>query len=291
MDAKIDYLSFTVMVDVRGEDGAGGRQGAVIHALEQRHPWFYSWAGRLTPWEPGGARGHYGEALFQPATYTAIRYGGTANHILVELPGTACQLLRDDDILEVVISEAADRLTRLDVAVDIPGGCSPAEFVGAGYNARFVSHASLVSESGTTEYVGSMKSERFSRVYMYSSPHPRAGVLRVETVLRADFAKQAARVLHEAGFLSLVEQVGNTFAWVSPAWKPAHLTDGKLRASRVDRHEPGRVRWLWQVVLPALARATRDGLIDPADFIDSWRKENFGRLPAASAWDNIHVLE
>jgi len=262
MDAKIDYVSFTCMVDVRGGAGGLSQEGAAVQALEQFHPRFYAWAAHQADFEIGGARGHYGASLFSQETYTAIRFGGSANHILVEIPGTACQVLRDEGALEAVIQEAATRLTRLDIAVDIPGACPPAEFVDAGYNRRFVSHASLVSESGTTEYVGSMKSERFSRVYMYYSPHPRAGILRVETVLRADFAKEAARVLHQDGLLALVSQVGNSFAWLSPAWQPAHLTDGKLRASRVDRHEPGRVRWLHNVVIPALAKAAREGLLD-----------------------------
>lgn len=262
MDAKIDYLSFTVMVDCR-DDGTGRSMvDDVLEALEARHPWFCAWAGRQGTWETGGARGHYGASLFNPLCFAAIRFGGSANHILVELPGTACQLLRDDEALETIMLEAADRLTRLDIAVDFPGGVDPLAFVGAGYNERFKSHAELVSESGITAYVGSMKSERFARVYKYNPPHPRAGVLRVETVLRADFAKQAARVLYEAGLLALVEKVGNTFGWLSPAWQPTHVTDGKLRASRIDRNQPGRVRWLHNIVIPALAKAAQEGLLD-----------------------------
>lgn len=267
MDVKIDYISFTDMTDVREAGEGDAQERAAVAALSAHHPAFVDdFASGLT-WQPGGARGHYALSMFQPASFTSIRFGGKANHILVEMPGTACQLARDRGALDNIIAQAAERLTRLDVAVDIPGGCSPLEFVRAGYNERFKSYAEIVSESGVTEYVGSMKSERFSRVYMYAPPHPRAGTLRVETVLRSSFAKAAAALYASEGVLSLAAACGNTFGWKSPAWQPESLTDGKLRASRADRHEPGRVRWLYQVVLPAIARAAKEGLIDLPDFL------------------------
>jgi len=265
MDAKIDYVSFTVMVDVTHVVGEGNQQDAVMSALWGKHPWFMNWASRQGDWEAGGARGHYGLSLFNRLTFSAIRFGGSANHILVELPGTACQVLRDDDYLETVILEAAARLTRLDIAVDFPGGAHPLDFVGAGYNERFKSHAEIISESGVTAYVGSMKSERYARVYRYNEPHPRAGVTRVEHVLRSDYAKQAAHWLLDFTLTALVNVCGNSFGWQHPDWQPGSATDGKLRASRADRHEPGRVRWLHNVVIPALVKAHLDGLVEFED--------------------------
>lgn len=275
MDAKIDYISFTVMVDTRAGQDEHGQWSHAVDALWERHPYFMAWASRQGGWTSGSARGHYGYSMFNSYLFAAVRFGGSANHILVELPGTCCQQLRDDDAFDLIVTEAAERLTRLDIAVDFPAGGSPLDFVSAGYNERFASHAELVSESGTTCYVGSMKSERFARVYRYDAPHPRAGVLRVETVLRSDYAKAAARILAADGLLTLVSLTGNTFGWRAELWQPLTATEGKLRASRIDRHEPGRVRWIWQVVLPALIRASRDGLIDRDSFIECWRKENF----------------
>jgi hypothetical protein len=267
MDAKIDYISFTIMVDVRGAGDEHQAWVLAVNALWERHPVFATWCQTADTWQSGGARKHYGFSQWAQHIYASIRFGGQANHILVELPGTACQDLRDQGVLEQVVSEAAGRLTRLDLAVDIPAGCSPGEFVAAGYSGRFQAKASLSSESGSTEYVGSMKSERFARVYMYAPPHPRAGVLRVEHVLRAGYAKSAADIISQSGLLVLASVVGNSFGWSHTLWKPDALTDGKLRASRADRHEPGRVRWLWGVVLPALVKADQDGLLDLADFM------------------------
>jgi hypothetical protein len=258
VDAKIDYLSFTVMVDVRQAGQGDLLESAVIEALQAHHPQFVDGFAQRVTWSSAGGRGHYSAALFSQASYATIRFGGTANHILVEMPGTACSLARDEGCLDQIVEEAAQRLTRLDVAVDIPGGGSPREFVQAGYNDRFKSYAEIVSESGITEYVGSMKSERY----------PRAGTLRVEFVLRSDYAKAAATVLQTESTTALAERLGNSFGWLSQAWKPESLTDGKLKATRADRHEPGRVRWLYQVVAPAIVKASRDGLLDLEEFVN-----------------------
>jgi len=266
MDSKIDYLSWSVMVDCRGVGDADATWQAALRALWEAHPAFMGWCSKQRGWQPGGARGHYAMSQFNTKFYAAVRYGGSANHILVELPGTACQALKDDGLIDQVIAGAAGHMTRLDVAVDIPGGCSPEEFVAAGYNQRFKSHAEIISESGSTEYVGSMKSERYSRVYRYSAPHPRAGVLRIETVLRSVYAKAAAEEYAQVGLIDLAAECGNTFGWLHPTWQPGSLTAGKLKSTRADRHEPGRVRWLHKVVAPALVKASREGLIDLVEF-------------------------
>lgn len=267
MDAKVDYLSFTVMEDFSSGAGRQPTAQEVMDAVYQVVPAFVEPFAYAHQWEIGGARGHYSTSLFSADTYSSVRWGGTANHILIEMPGTACQAARDEGSLSFIILAAAHRLTRLDIAVDVVNGCSPKDFVMAGYNERFKSYAEIVSESGVTEYVGSMKSERYARVYMYAPPHPRAGTLRIEHVLRSDYAKAAAEFIKSSGTQGLAEAVGRSFGWLSPTWQPEHLTDGKLRASRSDRHQPGRVRWLYQVVLPAIIKAHKEGLIDLDEFL------------------------
>lgn len=268
MDAKIDYVSFTVMFDARGEGDSRAMFRAILAVLYDKHPHYVAFAESLTGWEEGGARGHYAFSQFQPTLFMAIRYGGQANHVLLEIPGTACQAARDAQLLDDIIRDAAERLTRLDLAIDIPDGCSPSEFVGAGYNKRFEAHATLHSAEGNTEYVGSMKSERYARVYMYNPPHPRAFTLRVEHVLRSGYAKSAASIVETSGVLGLATACGNSFGWLHQRWKPEYLSDGKLHSTRADRHEPGRLRWLYQVVLPAIAKAHEEGLIDAWVFCD-----------------------
>lgn len=262
MDAKIDYLSWSVLVDVRGAGDELQMWLRIVNVMWDQFPDFMTWAAAVQGWQSGGARGHYAFSQYNRQFFSSVRFGGTANHILVELPGTACQSLRDQGCLDGVVQAAADRLTRLDLAVDVKTDTSPRQFVQAGYNERFKSYAEIVSESGETEYVGSMKSERYARVYKYSAPHPRAGMLRIESVLRSDYAKSAAQIYAQSGLLVLAATCGNSFGWRSALWQPDSLTDGKLKATRADRHEPGRVRWLHQVVFPALVKAHKDGLID-----------------------------
>lgn len=266
MDAKIDYLSWTTPCETAGQGSAEAIKLVALQALDDAHPAFVFWCETTTGWQDAGGRGHYGASTYNTRHYTTMRYGGSANHVLCEMPGTACQAARDADCLQAILSSAAARVTRIDIAVDITGDIDPRRFVLAGYNDRFKAYAEIVSAEGATEYVGSMKSDRFARVYKYAPPHPRAGVMRVEFVLRREYAKAACATLVDENLPTLAERLGNTWGWQSPAWKPVGMTDGKLKAQRSDRHEPGRVRWLFQIVLPALVKADADGLIDLPDF-------------------------
>jgi len=266
MDARIDYYSFTIMTDLR--DGAGQVDPAQVgNLLEHSYLPVMRLMAKVAPWTEGGARGHYRQSSRSNSSYMTIWYGGKANHVLIELPGTSCQAARDHGLLDPIISCTADRCTRIDIAVDIPDACTPAEFVGAGYNQRFQAHASIVSPDGSTEYVGSMKSERFARVYRYAAPHPRAGLLRVEHVFRSDYGKTVARHLGDTVVEQVAAECGNTFGWLSSYWQPEHITDAKIHSLRADRHQPGRVRWLVGVCIPALAKAHKEGLVDVHEVI------------------------
>lgn len=268
MDAKIDYLSFTVMINCQGTEQGGADAQAAQQALALLHPNFWNLFASQVYWEPGSGRGHYGASRYNADTYAAVRFGGSANHILVELPGTACQWLKDHDALLPVLADAQERLTRLDIAVDVVTETTPQEFVAAGYGERWKAHASIISAEGSTEYVGSMKSERFARVYKYAPPHPRAGTLRIEHVLRGAYAKAGASDVLAAGVPNTAAECGLSWGWKHAEWQPGTISDCKLRAKRSDRHEPGRVRWLYDVVAPSLVKADAEGLIDLADF---WR--------------------
>lgn len=267
MDAKVDYLSWTVMQSPTIDQQGRVSLPSVLDILEQHAPHFFGWAEQHPGWQAGSGRGHYAESLLHPLLFAAIRFGGLATHVLIEMPGTACADARDSGQLADILLDAAARCTRLDVAVDIPGDVSPSEFVQAGYNERFKAKASLVSDSGVTEYVGSMKSDRFARVYKYAPPHPRAGTMRVEHVFRKEYARTAVGMLAQSSILELAAACGNTWGWRHPAWSPALLTDGKVKSSRADKHEPGRLRWLYGVCLPAIAKAHREGLLDAHEYV------------------------
>lgn len=272
MDAKVDYLSYTVLHDLPATQEGFIPEVGVLTELMAKKPATWAFLDRIEGWHEASARGHYKQSLMA-ANYTKLSWGGQANHILIELPGTACQAARDLELLPDCLQEAAERATRLDIACDVVEGCKPRDFVAAGYSERFGAYAEIVSPDGETEYVGSMKSDRYARVYMYNEPHPRAGILRIEHVLRRQYAKAAIGVLQETRqLIRLVCQLGNTFGWQSDYWIPECASEGRLKASRADRNEPGRVRWLYEVVMPAMVKADTEGLIELDSFIERTRE-------------------
>jgi hypothetical protein len=269
MDAKIDYLSFTVPSVLFGA-GHGKDVWKITNDLlmEKAGAEFVDWLARAD-WAPSNGRGIYGASLYQPSTFTRIWFGGSANHILVEITGTGCSSLRDAHLLDLLIERVADRCTRLDVAVDMMDAGFPAEFVSAGYAKRFKSRSSWDTSEGFTEYVGSMKSELYARVYLYKPPHPRSGVMRVEMVTRAQRAKDAAAYHVQNGLTALALALGDTFQWQSPRWSRSQLEPSKLPTKREERHGGTTIQWLFRQVLPALLRLQNTGEFDVREWLEN----------------------
>jgi len=161
-----------------------------------------------------------------------------------------------------------ERTTRLDLAVDFPDGVTPADFVAGKKENRFRVTQTNDEDTGLTQYVGSRKSDRFARVYRFNAPHPRAGVLRVEHVLRGRYSKILSTGLITSSIAEQVAILGNTFGWTHESWKPETVTDGKLRAKRHDKDDASTLRWLIKAVAPSLAKSHNSGLIDLPDFIE-----------------------
>lgn len=269
MDAKIDYLSFTLPLNL-SRAGHDGQAGTEI-ASRMNETGFSDLCAFLSFEMPArrGGRGHYGVGYYWQTSHISIWWGGIANHVLVEIAGVGCQALRDMDYLSSTLEAAQTRATRIDVAVDLPDAGEPLDFVALRKRNRFASRASYESSSGWTEYVGSMKASRFARVYLYAEPHPRAGVLRVEHVLRDEYAKATCSLILLQGLKFAVSQLGNTFGWQHPRWQPEITTDGKITAQRHDTHGSGTLRWLLKAVAPALIKAHKDGLID----VQAWLRQ------------------
>lgn len=268
LDAKIDYISATVMKNLNGVGHSEQVYDAILYALTQESGGaLYDLLSRAS-YEPSQGRGHYGTSLHSPDTKAVIFWGGSSNHILIELTGTTCQWMRDNSNLDHVIQNMDDRFTRLDIAVDFVTDVPPKEFALAVTNQRWKITREFNEKSGATCYVGSTKSDRFARVYKFNPPHPRAGVLRCEMVLRGNYAKQTARSISQHGLKEVVKMLGNSFSWNHPLWKPESTTTGKLRASRADRNDPNTLIWLQGTVKSALINAHKSGLINIHDFMD-----------------------
>lgn len=274
MDAKIDYLSFTLPINASGVGHTPMLFEEIQNQFEQRNliPLF-ELLGSSMPTK-NGKRKIYGTGLRWEANNINLWWGGeegVADHILCEISGVGCQLLRDENAMLSTIQGVADRATRLDVAIDFDDSPpTPRDFVALKAKNRFPITAQYDTDTGLSQYAGSDKSDRYARTYVYLPPHPRAGVLRVEHVNRAKYAKKAVIYLLDNGLPSLVSILGNTFGWEHPRWQPSIVTEGKLRVTRADKTDASTFRWMIKAVAPALAKAHRNGLIDIDDFVERY---------------------
>jgi len=281
MDAKVDYLSFTLPIDLRRADRTHheseqtvsrdehDRYAQSIIADELAHLGLSDLCEILasSKYVDMGGRQRYGRFVHWRKNNVSILWGGAADNVLIELSGVSCQLLRDRMALISTMGAVASRATRVDVAVDFLTGVTPREFVAEKTGKRFKITEQHDTETGLTQIAGSRKSERFAVVYVFQPPHPRAGVMRVEHRLRGDFAKVIAPAIVKDGLPLQVTKLGNTFGWKHSLWQPDQVTDGKLRATRADKSDAGTLRWLLKSVAPALVKAHQNGLIDVIDFI------------------------
>jgi len=274
MDAKIDYLSFTLPINAGGVGHTPELYEEIQRQFEQRGLLtLFGLLGTSMPTK-NGKRKIYGTGLRWEANNINLWWGGEdgiANHILCEVSGVGCQLLRDENAMLSTVEGVADRATRLDVAIDLEDNPpTPRDFVAMKAQNRFPVTEQRDTQTGLTQYAGSRESDRFARVYVYLPPHPRAGVLRVEHVMRAKYAKQAVVYLLANGLPSIVSTLGNTFGWEHPRWQPSIVTDGKLRVTRADKSDAGTLRWAIKAVAPALAKMHRNGLIDLDVFVERY---------------------
>lgn len=177
---------------------------------------------------------------------------------LVQISGHGCSVLREKGILNDVISTWMDRITRIDVAVDITCDIEPEDFVRAASNQRFKISEHFDTQSGTTWYRGSRKSDRFARVYRYRSPHPRSAELRVEYQFSDEQAKLAASSILDNGVLSFTKDCGTTWGWNHPCYLSLDMVGTKITAPR--RASKGSTQfWLYNQVLPAIEKVAAQG--------------------------------
>lgn len=271
MSVKIDWLSFSAPVRYAAPTDEGyavAIESALVELLGQwltdalfKAKWELTEHGRQ-PYKHVWKRADAPVLLF---THPNL------NHMTVEFSGQAMDWLRNEGLQDELLAHVSDRVTRLDLAIDIETSISPVQFCDAGYSARFAAKGIYTSDTGETVYVGSQKSDKFARVYRYASPHPRSHLLRVEHVLRRDQAKVVARELSHSTIEVVASSVGSSFAWASPAWSLHDLPTVNLSSVRGDRTNAGTIRWLMTSVAPAFKRLVASGEIPDAEqFVRSY---------------------
>lgn len=194
--------------------------------------------------------------------YAGMCYFEGHNHVsLLQISGKGCEILRNEGILDDVIIDWQDRITRLDVAIDIVCDVRPEDFILQRITGRFRDGGHYPSESGVTWYVGSRKSDRFARVYRRNLPDIRHDKLRIEYQLSDVQAKIAVKDIISSDILTYANQLANSFGWIHPVY--VHETQfGKAKSVSRPSSQGNTQYWLHKQVLPSLRKSAQMGDID-----------------------------
>lgn len=186
--------------------------------------------------------------------------GDESGWIAIEFSGRGCQYLRTHAALDIWLNRADWRVTRVDVALDTDAA-KPAEIAASVECTRFKTQSEVHSISGDTFYFGSPKSARMLRIYQYHKPHPRAGITRLEFVVRDKQARALVAAIAVNGLPSCAAELIRKFGVTSPTL--SGVGDAKQLTGYVasERHRTGKYRWVLQQALPGLASAITDGFI------------------------------
>jgi hypothetical protein len=259
---SVDWISFTFSMELEQKSMAFELWGRVSQMLAAKHPLVDRLVVQGHEWTPRQGRAPYNAAMQRADNGVMVFANQRIDNALMEISGIGCDALGGIDNELLLLKEVQERLTRIDIAVDIYTEVRPDEFANQRNEGHFKAWSEAVSASGHTVYVGSKHSDRYARVYRYNAPHPRSAFLRVEHVLKAEQARAGASVIGSSGIHSLVAQLGNTFGWQHSVWTPEEDTAEALAAWRPERRQGKTVAWLYAQVLPAIAKLHRDGAID-----------------------------
>lgn len=201
-------------------------------------------------------------------------FAGKPNTVLIELSGQGCMAVGSSN-LKSILCGFAPRVTRIDLAADMECATSPWAFVDNADAKHIRARGYVTSDTGTTVYLGSRKSERYVRVYRYHPPHPRAAFLRCEMVFRGDYAKAVSKFVCENGLEAAMVAYGNVWGWRHPEWQPNSLESRPAAKPDMKRSGHNTVRWLILQAAPAFRKCVQEGLINDAQqFLSDHFMEN-----------------
>jgi DNA relaxase NicK len=264
----LDWLSFTLPVEkTDNEQIARDRMLVAIYDAEEE---FAFWLFQQDK-KPMYARRPY--AIARQWGNVAAFAGVNIDHTLIEVSGQGCEELRRANMLDRVLSAKKAHFTRIDIAIDIPD-ITPDEIIEDGYSDAFRTHSRIASDTGVTHYVGSMKSERYARVYRYNEPHPRSSLCRIEMVHRKRYAKIIHDAIQKKGLLDAGMSALAAYKF-KHAGLPQHKTE-LLDTIAIIKGDQKTIYWLLAQVAPAFRRLVVAGSIpEPERFF----REHF--LPKA----------
>lgn len=247
IEARVDWLSFTVPIQSAGSEPEWRAVSAMVEVdrltdrilsvdaderLAGRSPYTWSIAGR-------GIRVFF----------------ASEGDVLVEISGEGCELLHQAGVIRGLVMGLSHRLTRFDHATDMLTDITPTEFVDRSLR-KFRSKSVVNTPTGQTVYCGSLKSNRYARVYRYAPPHPRHALLRAEHVFRHADAGIAARAWLQGQELAFSARCGAVYKWQHPVW---NLEAGQNIPGWVQDTKGGKTEsWLIGQVAPAIRNGLKD---------------------------------
>jgi len=271
MRAHVDWLTFTMTLRPHN-----GSNPDYAYAVDD------AWRETLGEWISESVYGElwkqlekgrapYTEAWRNELSGMTLYASASLTHCCLEISGQGCERLIEMGMMRSLLERVHERVTRIDIACDIETLIRPTEFTATMEHHRMRSSGYQRSSTGETVYVGSQKSERYSRIYRYAVPHPRAHLLRIETVFRRKEAKAIARLDALHGDDALVSHIGGIMGFSHPIWSEQKTGDVSVENIKAERKMGSTVFWLIKQCAPAFQRMVNDGIIrDPQAFLDTY---------------------
>jgi len=259
MDVKIDWLAFTVPFHDNPYRTIMTSWDFMFRKVCEYTNAKSSFDGIKAGFDLKPARGFYQYRAYNESCGISISWGDVNEHVFVEFSGIGCEWLRSTGEMDSLLPMVSARCSRIDFATDIETNVTPKEFVAASSTKRIKTRSSVTSPTGDTEYLGSRTGERMARVYRYHPPHPRSGNLRIEIELKGDAAKQACGALNRENLINISKSVNAPFGWEHYIWTLNDMIASPLPSTRSEREDANTLRWLTNVVAPALKKMADKG--------------------------------
>ena len=258
----IDYLSFTLDTVNRLDTLVDCMKVVPEVARETLGDEFYeTFFERESGWNVARGNRPYRYGYQNSEIGLFIHFGGQSN-FLMQFSGNGCKFLEQNGLTESVLSIMQDRITRLDIAVDIQTYVKPADFINAGYNNRIKSNTVVSTPSGETCYIGSRQSEKYCRVYRYNEPHPRAGLLRVEYETKRGQAKIVAKNIISSGIELTSDRITKYYKWRHSVMPEVSELATAIPSEITTRTDAKTLTWLLKQAAPAFKRLVQNGTIE-----------------------------
>ena len=267
--AHIDWITIVGRRDVENDWTIRHAYQSACEWLEDNHPAFVEAFGSplSSDYEIVKPRAPYSYARRSTDCTRTLYVHPLSAHFTFEASGQHCQ--RIAPLIPPLLAQFYGSFSRLDVAVDMECATTPADFAARAVTPRITTRSVMVSPSGETVYIGSRSSERFTRVYRYKEPHPRARLLRAEFQLKGDYANELALQIGAGVTLgSLAAGLGEVFGFRHPSWK----TDGEAVGVRVPSHAQSgnTIAWLTSTIAPLLQRLEREKKLDVRKWFEEY---------------------